>query len=160
MLKHVSHADRPLCFPRRIPFYCSFTSLQRWRLQCGNIVPASSMAIGHFIILMVQSRADWERMLSLWPKPQTGDSPNKKKKKRKKRKGKPFCGERSSEEWGMDVSYQHQYHPSLDCSNSTAIQLESTQQLLHLIANSSVHVLFFIYLFFAFINSVQIDVET
>lgn len=92
MLKHVSHADRPLSFPRRIPFYCSFTSQSPWRDSPSLFNGCWSLY--HFDG-SVKSRLV-ERMRSLWPKTQTGDSPNKKKKK--KRKGKLFWGERSSED--------------------------------------------------------------
>lgn len=81
----------------------------------------------------------------------TGDSPNKKNKKKNKKKESRFVErEAMKTEWGMDVSYQHQYHPSLACSNSPAVQLESTQQLLYLIANSSVHVFFYFFCFHQF----------
>lgn len=95
-----------------------------------------------------------ERMLSLWPKNPDWRQRNKKTKKEKESR---FVErEAVKTEWGMDVSYQHQYHQSLACSNSLAVQLESTQ-LLYLIANSCV---FFGLSFFTSINSVQIDMQT
>lgn len=69
----------------------------------GEIVPASSMAVGRFIILMVQSRADWWRECVLSDQKLRLEIAQIRKKKRKEKESCFVEREAVKTEWGVDV---------------------------------------------------------